>query len=118
MVAKELEIKLTVPQSMKAEHDELHAELEKAMKASGRVGDAAKGSSQIAPPSFREGGGICLAPARLAGGAVAGKIEPEMADVLAMTERPNDGLRNLPCAVLGMEVPSSDDALCQDRIHR
>jgi hypothetical protein len=35
-------MKLTVPEPMKAEHDELHAELEKATKAGGRLGDAAK----------------------------------------------------------------------------
>jgi hypothetical protein len=87
MVAKELEMKLTVPQAMKAEHDDLHAELEKAMKASGRVGDAAKVVARLLHPHFVKEEEFALPPLGLLVALSQGKIEPEMADVLAMADK-------------------------------
>jgi len=87
MVAKELEMKLTVPQSMKAEHDGLHAELEKATKAGGRVGDAAKVVARLLHPHFVKEEEFALPPLHLLVALSQDKIEPEMADVLAMTDK-------------------------------
>lgn len=42
-------MKLTVPQLMKAEYNDLYAELEKAMKSEWTRRRRCKGSSQIAP---------------------------------------------------------------------
>ena len=54
-------MKLTV-QPMKAEHDELHAELEKATEAGGRVGDAAKVVARLLHPHFVKGEEFALPP--------------------------------------------------------
>jgi hypothetical protein len=80
-------MKLTVPQPLKAEHDDLHAELEKAMKASGRVGDAAKVVARLLRPHFVKEEEFALPPLGLLVALSQGKIEPEMADVLAMTDK-------------------------------
>jgi hemerythrin HHE cation binding domain-containing protein len=78
---------LTVPQPMKAEHDELRAELEKATKAGGRVGDAAKVVARLLHPHFVKEEEFALPPLQLLVALSQGKIEPEMADVLAMTDK-------------------------------
>ena len=84
-------MKLTV-QPMKAEHDELHAELEKATEAGGRVGDAAKVVARLLHPHFVKGEEFALPPLGLLVTLSQGKIEPEMADVLAMTDKPEGEL--------------------------
>jgi hypothetical protein len=80
-------MKLTVPQPMKAEHDDLHAELEKAMKAGGRVGDAAKAVARLLHPHFVKEEEFALPPLGLLVALSQDKIEPEMADVLAMRDK-------------------------------
>ena len=78
---------LTVPQPMKAEHDELHAELEKATKASGRVGDAAKVVARLLHPHFVKEEEFALPPLGLLVALSQDKIEPEMANVVAITDK-------------------------------
>jgi hypothetical protein len=80
-------MKPTVPQPMKAEHDDLHAELEKATQAGGNVGDAAKVVARLLHPHFVKEEEFALPPLGLLVALSQGKIEPEMADVLAMTDK-------------------------------
>jgi hypothetical protein len=78
---------LTVPQPIKVEHNELHAELEKATKMGGRVGDAAKAVAKLLHPHFVKEEEFALPPLGLLVALSQGNIEPEMADVLAMTDK-------------------------------
>ena len=47
---------LTIPMPLQLEHQELHADLVKATKAGGRVGDAAQGGCQSSSRALRERG--------------------------------------------------------------
>lgn len=76
-----------IPKPLKAEHDELHAELVRATKAGGRTGDAAKTVARLLHPHFVKEEEYALPPLALLAALSQGKIEAGMADVLQMTDR-------------------------------
>ena len=76
-----------IPKPLKAEHDELHAELVRATKAGGRTGDAAKTVAKLLHPHFVKEEEYALPPLALLVALSQGKIEVGMADVLQMTDR-------------------------------
>lgn len=76
-----------IPKPLKAEHDELHAELVRATKAGGRTGDAAKTVAKLLHPHFVKEEEYALPPLALLAALSQGKIEAGMADVLQMTDR-------------------------------
>jgi hypothetical protein len=76
-----------IPRPLKAEHDELHAELVEATKAGGRTGDAAKAVAQLLHPHFLKEEEYALPPLGLLVALSEGKLEAGMADVLKMTDR-------------------------------
>lgn len=78
---------LEIPKPLKAEHDELHAELVRATKAGGRTGDAAKTVAKLLHPHFVKEEEYALPPLALLAALSQGKIEAGMADVLQMTDR-------------------------------
>ena len=80
-------MKFEIPKPMKIEHDELHAELVKATKAGGRTGDAAKAVAKVLHPHFVKEEEIALPPLGLLAKLIHGDVEPEMSDVLKMTDR-------------------------------
>ena len=80
-------MKFEIPKPMKIEHDELHAELVKATKAGGRTGDAAKAVAKVLHPHFVKEEEFALPPLGLLAKLIHGGVEPEMADVLKMTDR-------------------------------
>lgn len=80
-------MKFNIPESLKAEHEELHAELIKATKAGGKTGDAAKAVVEILRPHFEKEEEYALPPLGLLPLLAEGKVTPDMADVLTMTDR-------------------------------
>ncbi len=80
-------MKFEIPQAMKAEHDELHNELVQATKAAGRTGDAAKAVAKVLHAHFVKEEEYALPPLGLLPALAQGKVEPGMAEVLAMTDK-------------------------------
>jgi hypothetical protein len=76
-----------IPGPLKAEHDELHAELVEATKAGGRTGDAAKAVAKLLHPHFLKEEEYALPPLGLLVALSEGRLEAGMADVLKMTDR-------------------------------
>lgn len=74
------------PPSLKAEHDELHAELTRAREAGGRTGEAAKAVAETLHPHFVREEEIAMPPLALLEALAAGQLSPEMSEVLSMTE--------------------------------
>lgn len=83
---------LTIPKSVKAEHDEIHAMLVEATKASGRVGVAARELAKVLHPHFVREEQIALPPLGLLAPLVAGKRLPEEVASQALTM--TDALRS------------------------
>lgn len=76
-----------IPESMKAEHDELHAELVKATKVRGTVGAAAKAVARVLHSHFVREEEFAIPPLGLLRDLAEGKVSADMRDVLAMTEK-------------------------------
>ncbi len=76
-----------IPETLKAEHAELHAELVDATRAGGRVGDAAKEVARCLHPHFVREEEFALPPLCLLAPLARGTLVPGMADVLALTDR-------------------------------
>ena len=55
-------MKFTIPKSLKIEHEELHEELAKASKESGKIGDAAKALEKVLHPHFTKEEEYALPP--------------------------------------------------------
>jgi hypothetical protein len=80
-------MEFNIPSPLKGEHEELHEELAKATKVAGKIGDAARAVAQILHPHFVKEEEYALPPLGLLPRLAAGDVTPEMADVLALTER-------------------------------
>ena len=76
-----------IPKPLKAEHDELHADLVRATKAGGQTGDAAKTVAKLLHPHFVKEEAYALPPLALLVPLSEGRFEPGMAEVLKMTDR-------------------------------
>jgi len=79
--------KFQVSQSLKLEHEELHAELVKATKITGKIGEAAKAVAKIMHPHFVKEEQYALPPLGVLPALAEGHVAPDMRDILAMTER-------------------------------
>lgn len=79
-------MKPQIPQPLKVEHEELHAELIKATKAGGETGKAAKEVARILHPHFEKEEEFALPPLGLLSSLTEGKVTSEMEDILAMTD--------------------------------
>ena len=78
---------LTSPQSLKHEHEELHAELVSATKAGGKTGPAAQAVAQALHPHFVKEEEYALPPLGLLAMLADGKLPPDRDAVISMTER-------------------------------
>ena len=78
---------ITIPTSLKVEHEELHAELVSLTKAPGRVGEAARNVAALLHPHFVKEEEYALPPLGLLGAVAEGTVTPAMRPVLAMTDR-------------------------------
>jgi hemerythrin HHE cation binding domain-containing protein len=76
-----------IPESLKWEHEELHAELARATKAGGKTGAAAKAVAGVLHNHFLKEEEFALPPIGLLAALARGEIEDEMRDVLVMTEQ-------------------------------
>ena len=80
-------MEFNIPISLHLEHEELHAELAKAMVVPGRLGEAAQNVARLLDPHFKKEEEYALPPLGLLPVLVGGKIRAEMRDVLLMTDR-------------------------------
>ena len=83
---------MEIPESLREEHEELHRELELGTKVPGGVGKAAKSVAKILRPHFVREEEYALPPLALLSRLAAGEVEPEMRDVLGMTDKLNADL--------------------------
>lgn len=77
---------LDIPASIRAEHDEIHAALERATQATGRVGEAARALAKILHPHFVREEQIALPPLGLLAPLARGEFTEAMREVLPMTD--------------------------------
>jgi hypothetical protein len=76
-----------IPESLKAEHEELHSELVKATAAGGRVGEAAKEVARLLHPHFVKEEEYAMPALGLLPLLAEGRITPDMAKALTMTDK-------------------------------
>lgn len=76
-----------IPESLKREHEELHAELKNAIKSGGKVGDAAKTVANVLHPHLVKEEEYALPPLGLLSTLAEGKVTSEMKDVLEMIDK-------------------------------
>ena len=77
---------IEIPESMRAEHHEIHAALELATQAPGRVGEAARALAKVLHPHFIREEQIALPPLGLLEPLARGEFTPAMLEVLPMTD--------------------------------
>ena len=77
---------IEVPASVRAEHEEIHAELVAATKVAGPVGVAARELAAVLHPHFVREEQIALPPLSLLAPLARGEATPEMREVLPMTD--------------------------------
>ena len=78
---------LKIPEPLKVEHEELHAELVALTKSSGKVGEAARNVATLLHPHFVKEEEYALPPLGLLATIARQGVTPEMRPVLTMTER-------------------------------
>ena len=76
-----------IPESLKMEHEELHADLVRATKAGGKTGEAAKGVAKVLHDHFVKEEEFALPPIGLLAALARGEVDKQMRDVLVMTDR-------------------------------
>jgi hemerythrin-like domain-containing protein len=76
-----------VPASLKAEHEELHAELLEATRSGGQTADAAKEVARLLHAHFEKEEEYALPPLGLLPQLADGKVTPEMQQVISQTDR-------------------------------
>lgn len=80
-------MEFVIPRPLKLEHDELHEQLRKATRESGGLGEAAKAVAKLMHPHFVKEEEYALPPLGLLPLLAKGKITPDMAAVLPMTDK-------------------------------
>jgi hypothetical protein len=75
-----------IPQSLKAEHEELHAELAKATKAGGATGGTAQLVAKVLHPHFLKEEEYALPPLGLLPVLAGGKTSPDLKAAVNMTD--------------------------------
>ena len=83
----EKQVKLTVPQSIKAEHEELHAGLAAAINAGGKVGAAAREVEEVLHPHFVKEEEYALPPLALLPPLSRGESPPAAAVAVALADK-------------------------------
>lgn len=76
-----------IPEPLKAEHEELHAELARARDAGGRTGDAARAVAETLHPHFVREEEIAMPPLALLTALADDHLSQEMSEVLIMTDQ-------------------------------
>jgi hypothetical protein len=78
--------RIGIPESMRAEHAEIHDELVRATRLPGGIGDAARALATVLHPHFVREEEIALPPLGLLAPLARGELTAEMRDVLPMTD--------------------------------
>jgi hypothetical protein len=79
-------MKFNIPHSVQVEHEELHAELEKAVASGGETGAAARKVAEAVHAHFESEENYALPPLGLLPVLAEGRISSEMAQVVEMTD--------------------------------
>ena len=85
-------MELVIPRSLKTEHEELHAELKKATKEAGKVGEAAQSVAAVLHPHFLREEEFALPPLGLLTLLARGEFDQNMLGALGMANRLKNGL--------------------------
>ena len=80
-------MKLEIPRSLKAEHEELHAALVRATKAPGATGEAARAVAAVLHSHFVKEEEFALPPLGLLAPLARGEWKPEMREVVGLTDK-------------------------------
>jgi hypothetical protein len=80
-------MELKIPDPLKIEHEELHAELARAAKEAGEIGTAARKVAETLHPHFVKEEECALPPLGLLIPLAQGRLSTEMRSVLPLTER-------------------------------
>jgi hypothetical protein len=78
---------IRVPGPLKEEHEELHADLTKAIKSGGRTAEAAKAVAEALHPHFVKEEEYAMPPLGLLVELAQSRVDPAMLSVLTMTDR-------------------------------
>lgn len=79
-------MKIEIPLPLKAEHEELHAELALLQESPGRLGAASRDLAMVLHPHFAREERFALPPLGLLPAVASGNVTTEMAAVTAMTD--------------------------------
>ena len=79
-------MEFNIPHTMQVEHEELHADLKKAIASGGETGAAAKEVAEALHAHFVSEEEYALPPLGLLSALAGGRISSEMAEVLVMTD--------------------------------
>ncbi len=80
-------MELKIPSSLKSEHEELHAELARATRTKGAIGESAKAVAKVLHPHFEKEEEYALPPLGLLSSLAEGKVTPDMKNALKMTDK-------------------------------
>jgi len=80
-------MKLSIPKPLKLEHEELHAELITATRASGRIGVAATAVAKVLHEHFLKEEEFALPPLGLLTALARDQLDEDAKSVLSMTDR-------------------------------
>lgn len=80
-------MKPKIPQPLKLEHEELHAELVEATKAGGKTAEAAQAVAKVLHNHFVKEEEFALPPIGLLPVLARGKVDRKMRSVTALTDR-------------------------------
>ena len=76
-----------IPEPLKKEHEELHAELVKATKEPGKIGAAARHIAELLHPHFVKEEEFALPPLGMLAPWAEGRVTPDLEELLKMTDR-------------------------------
>jgi hypothetical protein len=80
-------MEFVIPRPLKLEHEDLHNQLRAATREGGSLGEAAKTVAKLMHPHFVKEEEYALPPLGLLPLLTKGEVTPDMAGVLAMTDR-------------------------------
>jgi hypothetical protein len=80
-------MEFNIPEPLKREHEELHAELVKATKEPGKIGAAARQVADLLHPHFVKEEEFALPPLGMLAPWAEGRVTPNMEELLKMTDR-------------------------------
>lgn len=83
----ERKIQFKIPESLKAEHVELHEDLARAIKSGGKTAEAARAVEDVLHPHFLKEEEYALPPLGLLSSLAEGNVRPEMRAVIAVTDK-------------------------------